>query len=123
MQLLRHQFIGRIVRHSKVHHALQAEFDNRKDIDLSKEQIVDSLCPNRDWVPAAKMFHSRLYRVRQVTGPSSIEYLEGFYKANRGLAVWTDDAEFEYLIRAASHTTDSLGIIELLSRAMESCGN
>jgi two-component SAPR family response regulator len=85
--------------------------------------LGDSLWPNRDWVPAAKMFHSNLYRVRQVTSPSSVEYREGFYQVNRGLALWIDDVEFELLIRAASHTTDNLGFIELLSRAMESCGN
>ena len=84
-----------------------------------KEQIVDELWPNRDWVSAAKMFHSNLYRVRQVTGASSVEYREGFYQVNRDPALWIDSVEFENLIRAANHTTDDLRVIELLSRAME----
>jgi DNA-binding SARP family transcriptional activator len=84
----------------------------------SKEQILDALWPERDWVSAAKMFHSNLYRIRQVAGPFSIQYQDGFYQISPDMEFWIDSVEFEKLTRTANHTEDSMQVIDLLSRAI-----
>jgi two-component SAPR family response regulator len=85
----------------------------------SKEQIIDALWPDWDWTSATKVFHSNLYRVRQVAGASCIRYQDDLYQINPDLPVWIDSVEFEKLIQTANGNEEPDRMIELLSRALE----
>ncbi len=83
---------------------------------MRREQIVTALWPETSAGRAVTQFHSTLHRMRRALALATLPHEGGRYRLDPKLAVWSDVAEFEHLIKGAAvpdlSQAEAIGLLE-----------